>query len=216
MNKSVVVPTITTWDPSVYKTELQKISTYTSHVSVDLSDGEFAGQKLLPLDQVWWPASWTVDLHLMVNQPSALLALILKYKPALTILHAEATEDLTPTIATLKQAGLKVGIGLLPKSYPKDFAPYLQQADYCLIFGGSLGEQGGTANLLVLEKIEIIKSINSETKFIYDGGVDLSNIRNIAHYGVSIINVGATLARANDPKAMYAALSDEALRLEAL
>ena len=78
-----------------------------------------------------------------------------------------------------------------------------------MIFSGNLGQNGGTADLLQLEKVRILKRIKASVEIGWDGGANIENVRTIAQAGVNIINVGSALANAKNPTKMFAALSAE-------
>ena len=112
-----IVPTILTDNKQDFRSQVEKINAFTRRVQIDVTDGIFAPTQTLDVTNIWWPKNWEADLHLMAARPSEHLDTILKLEPALCILHAEASEDLTPTINTLKEAGIKFGIALLPQTY---------------------------------------------------------------------------------------------------
>ena len=124
---------------------------------------------------------------------------ILKLSPSLCILHAEASEDLLPTFEALKQAGIKVGVALLPSTYPGNVKQYIEAADHVLIFAGHLGMQGGQADLMQMEKIALVRNMKSEVEIGWDGGANINNVRALAHADLDVINVGAAISNAPNP-----------------
>jgi 3-keto-L-gulonate-6-phosphate decarboxylase len=63
--------------------------------------------------------------------------------------------------------------------------------------------------LIQLEKIRLIKLINKSVEIGWDGGVTVENAYTLAQGGVDVMNVGGTLAKAEDPQAVYTALVNE-------
>ena len=63
--------------------------------------------------------------------------------------------------------------------------------------------------MLQTEKIKLIKDINPNCEIGWDGGANMKTTRAIAKAGADVINVGSALATAQDPKAMFDALSAE-------
>ncbi|MBR2586780.1 hypothetical protein IKE71_00165 [Candidatus Saccharibacteria bacterium] len=201
---ATIVPTILTSDKNLYRRQYTSYSALTKRIQVDICDGVFAPTVTIDLPSVWWQQGWaSLDLHMMVMNPSAHLPTILRLRPSLVIFHAEANENLLPLFATLKQAGIKSGVAILKQTYPGKIAPYLQAADHALIFAGALGRQGGQADMLQTEKVPLIKSINGSLEIGWDGGANMSNIRALAHSGIDVINVGSALSTANDLKTAY-------------
>ena len=124
---------------------------------------------------------------------------VLKLGPSLCILHAEASEDLMPSFEMLKNAGIKVGVALLPSTFPGNVKQYIEAADHVLIFAGQLGVQGSQADLMQMEKIPLVRNMKPELEIGWDGGANITNIRAIAHADVDVINVGSAISGSPDP-----------------
>jgi ribulose-phosphate 3-epimerase len=127
----------------------------------------------------------------------------LKLNPSLCILHAEASEDLLPSFQTLKDAGIKVGVALLPSTFPGNVQQYIEAADHVLIFAGQLGVQGSPADLMQMEKIALVRNMKPEVEIGWDGGANMTNVRALAHAELDVINVGSAISQAADPAAAF-------------
>ena len=204
-----IVPTILTDNKQDFRTQVERINTFTRRVQIDLADGVFAPTQTLDITNIWWPKNWTTDLHLMVAKPSEYIDTILKLTPSLCILHAEASEDLTPIINQLKSADIKTGIALLPTTFPGSVKSYIELVDHILIFAGQLGVQGSQADLMQMEKIPLIRSLRPEAEIGWDGGANLTNVRALAHADLDVINVGSAISRAENPAAAFEELVAE-------
>jgi ribulose-phosphate 3-epimerase len=145
----------------------------------------------------------------MATHPSESIDTILKLNPSLCILHAEASEDLMPSLDKLKSAGIKVGIALLPQTYPGAVKQYIDVADHVLIFAGHLGQQGMPADLMQMEKIPLVRNMKPDAEIGWDGGANMTNVRALAHADLDVINVGAAISKAPDPAAAYQELVAE-------
>lgn len=205
----VVVPCVTVSTPEDYKSSLERIHTFATRIHVDLSDGVFAPTKLLGPDQIWWPQGWQVDIHVMAEQPSLLLPQLLAIKPYMITLHAEAKEDILPLLQQIKQVGIRAGVALLRTTVPSDVAGAIEAADHVMIFSGTLGQYGGTASLMQLEKIRLVKAINNGVEIGWDGGISIENAFSLAQGGVDVFNVGGAIQKADDPGKAYEALVAE-------
>ena len=60
-----------------------------------------------------------------------------------------------------------------------------------------------------LEKVRLIRAIKPDIEIGWDGGVNIENAYNLAQGGVDVLNVGGTLASAEDPQAVYGTLVSE-------
>lgn len=204
-----IVPAILTNNKQDYRAQVEKINTFTRRVQIDVTDGIFTPTQTLDITNVWWPKNWQADLHLMSATPSQHLDTILKLNPALCILHAEASEDLMPTFHALQEAGMKIGLALLPSTFPGRVKQYIDIVDHVLIFAGQLGVQGSPADMMQTEKIPLIRNMKPEVEIGWDGGANMSNVRALAHADLDVINVGAVISQAENPAAMFQALVAE-------
>jgi ribulose-phosphate 3-epimerase len=85
----------------------------------------------------------------------------------------------------------------------------IKAADHILIFSGDLGHYGGTASLMQLEKIRLVKAINPNAEIGWDGGANIDNAFTLAQGGVDVLNVGGAIGNAEDPASVYATLVRE-------
>ena len=197
------MPAILTDNKQDYRAQVERINIFTRRVQIDVSDGIFTPTQTLDVTNIWWPKNWDTDLHLMAARPSEHVDTILKLGPSLCILHAEASEDLLPTFRVLKEAGIKVGVALLPSTFPGNVRSYIDEADHVLIFAGQLGVQGSQADLMQMEKIPLVRNMKPEVEIGWDGGVNMSNIRALTHADLDIINVGSAISQAENPAEVF-------------
>lgn len=206
---SVIAPCITVETDEDYKAAVEKFKPFAQRVQVDTSDGEFAPVFLIPPDRIWWPQEWIVDIHAMVSHPQDYVDKLIALKPHLIIFHAETDANLVNIINQIKQVGIKAGIALLKQTVPATVADAIRIADHVLIFSGDLGHYGGTASLMQLEKIRLIKAINPAVEIGWDGGVSVDNAFTLAQGGVDVLNTGGAINQAEDPAAIYQMLIRE-------
>lgn len=204
-----IVPTILTDNKQDYRAQAERINIFTRRVQIDVTDGVFAPTQTLDITNVWWPKNWEADLHLMAAYPSQHLDTILKLSPSLCILHAEASEDLLPSFQQLKEAGIKVGVALLPSTFPGNVQHYIEAADHVLIFAGQLGVQGSPADLMQMEKIPLVRNMKPEVEIGWDGGANITNVRALAHADLDVIDVGSAISQAPDPAQAFQELVAE-------
>jgi len=206
---SVIAPTITVETAEEYGAYVQRLQSFAQRVHIDLSDGEFAPTFLLGEAQIWWPKEWTVDIHAMVARPIEHLPALLALKPNLIIFHIETGVNLLPIIEQIKQAGIKAGVALLRPTVPSTVADIIKAVDHVMVFSGDLGHYGGTASLMQLEKVRLIKNINPNVEIGWDGGVAVDNAYTLTQGGVDVLNTGSSLSQAEDPAVIYADLVKE-------
>lgn len=206
---SYIAPTITVNNVDDYKLTIERLSPFTKRAHIDISDGDFAPIFLLEESNIWWPEDWTVDMHAMVAKPSEHVQALIDLHPNLIIFHAEVEEDLLPILRQIQQAGIKAGVALLRPTVPSTVKSLILASDHVMIFSGNLGYQGGVASLMQVEKVRLIKAINSGAEIGWDGGVTVENAFNLAQGGVDVLNVGSTIAKSSDPLNTYNNLLSE-------
>lgn len=198
-----IVPCITVETEDEYKAMVERLAPFATRVHIDIMDGEFAPTKSIPVDKIWWPQEWTVDIHAMVARPSEYVDALIQMRPTTVIFHVEVEEDLASTIQKLKAVGIRAGVGLLKPTVPNIVTEYIETADHVLVFCGNLGYYGGKASLMQLEKVRLIRNIHPEVEVGWDGGANLDNAFSLAQGGVDVINCGGAIAQAADAADAY-------------
>lgn len=207
---AIVAPILMTDDPQTYRAQVEKLHALVKRAQIVVSDGELTEQHTVPLDAVWWPKNWEVDIYLMVSNPSKYLATLTQIHPATVILSAEANEELLPLVQKLKQANIKVGLAIPKSLYPGSAENLIKIVDHVLILAGGYGQQEGETDLLQIEKVPILRGLKHSLEVGFVGGIKLENIREIAHADVDVVYVGQSVFKMTDPVAAYKALTEEA------
>lgn len=206
---SIVVPTIMVETVDQFREASERVAPFARRIHIDISDGEFAPTFLLSENQLYWPPEWEIDIHAMVARPSEHLPQLISMKPSLIIIHAEVSENIVDLLNQIKQAGIKAGLALLRSTVPSTITDAIQLADHVMIFSGELGKFGGTASMMQLEKVRLIKAINPSVEIGWDGGVNIENAYTLTQGGVEVLNTGGAIATADNPAETYQTLVRE-------
>ena len=206
---SVIAPAILAENAQQYKEQVDRITGFAERVHIDLTDGEFAPTFTVSIPELWAPEGWTIDIHAMVNKLDEYVPKLIALRPHLIIIHAEAEGDVLGALKEIKRSGIMAGVALLRPTVPQTVEELIKEAEHVLIFSGELGKFGGTASLMQLEKIRLVKMINPNIEIGWDGGVMVDNAYSLVQGGVNILNVGGTIQKATDPPAMFAKLQQE-------
>ena len=206
---SQIAPCVTAENAEDYKAQMEKIAPFAERIHVDISDGEFAPRFLVGASELWWPENIKADVHAMVARPAEHAQALVNLRPNLIIFHAEAQGDILSLMQQIKGLGIKAGISLLRKTVPETVAPLIEAADHVMIFSGELGQFGGKASLMQLEKIRLVKRINASVEIGWDGGVSVDNAYNLTQGGVQVLNAGGAIQKSADPAATYQELVKE-------
>lgn len=200
---SMIVPAVLAENAEDFKMQMERIAPFAERVHIDLTDGEFAPRFTVNTGEVWWPQEMQADIHAMVARPAEHAQALVNLKPNMIIFHAEAQGDVLSLIQQIKGLGIKAGVSLMRSTVPETVAPLIEAADHVMIFSGELGQFGGKASLMQLEKIRLIKRINAGVEIGWDGGVSVANAYNLTQGGVDVLNTGGAIQKAADPTAAY-------------
>lgn len=206
---AVIAPAVLAATPEDYKASLERVHTFATRIHIDITDGMFAPTQTVLTNQVWWPQEWQIDIHAMVADPAQYVDALIALKPSLVIFHAEVQTDLLSVLQKLKASGVRAGVALQRPTVPSEVAQLIEAADHVMIFSGDLGRYGGTASMMQLEKVRLVKTINAGVEIGWDGGVSIDNAFSLAQGGVDVLNVGGAIQKAADAPAAYEALVKE-------
>lgn len=201
-----ICPTVTTDDPEVYRLQIEGTLPYASRIHIDLSDGVFTNNKLMNIEDVWWPGGVRADLHVMYRRPFDHAAALLALRPQLIIVHAEAEGDYVGFAEAARGSGIEAGVALLPETAVETIAPAIEYIDHVLIFSGQLGHFGGHADLKLLHKVTQLRELKPTLEIGWDGGVNDRNARALADGGIDVLNAGGYLHGTQDANKAYARL----------
>lgn len=205
-SRATICPTVLAGDPDDYRRQMERVAGFASRLHIDLADGKFAPTKTVDLDSVWWPGGVLVDLHVMYRHPFQHTKELLRLRPELIIVHAEAEGDFVGFAEHAHAAGIGVGVALRPKTPVELIVPALEIIDHVLVFSGDLGHFGGKADTHLLTKVLLLKKLKPSLEIGWDGGVNNKNAAILAAGGVNVLNVGGYIQHAVEPYEAYETL----------
>ncbi len=203
---TTICPTVTAENPHSFREQMERIATFATRVHIDAADGILTSNQLVGLDRIWWPGGVRADLHVMYKQPFKHVELYRALGPQMVIVHAEAEGDFVAFADIMHHHGIETGVALLPETPVENIKRALGYIDHILIFSGSLGHFGGTADLHLLEKVQQLRQLKPTLEIGWDGGINDQNAKQLASGGVDVLNVGGFIQRSNNPEAAYATL----------
>jgi len=169
-------------------------------------DGIFAPTKSPSLDKLWLPDGIRSDIHIMYQHPALVLKELLRLKPYMVVVQAEANrQSVIELQEKLLGSPIRFGISLLAASRPDDpkYIELIRSARHVLVFSGHLGYHGGRADLGLLDKVAKVREINPRAEIGWDGGINDKNIRDLSDGGVDVLNVGGTIQKSENPQLSY-------------
>ena len=149
----------------------------------------------------------------MIVEPENFIDKFSNYKPQTLTIHIEATKNLKSSLNKIKKLNIKAGLAINPDTPVLDLEPYLDEIDMvCLmgVFPGFSGQKfikSTTQRLKELRKL--IDKSKSNTLIQIDGGVDLSNIKELVSAGADILVSGSCIFSSENPNSMIDSLKVE-------
>lgn len=139
------------------------------------------------------------DVHLMITEPIRYIDEFVKAGADGITVHAEACSDLAETVKKVKEAGLRVGVSIKPATpitVLEEVEPYLDRVLVMTVEPGFGGQK------LMPECVEKVKELAAHRKLVsgtydiqVDGGIGLSNLREVMEAGAEVFVAGTAVFR---------------------
>ena len=169
-----------------------------SWIQVDVMDGHFVPNLTFgpPVIQAIRPYfKGTLDVHLMVSNPDALLEEYAKAGANHITVHQEASLHLHRTIQRIHELGCTAGVALNPATPVSSLEDIIHDLDLVLIMSVNPGFGGQSFIERSLDKIAAVRSLldqrHHEAVIQVDGGVKPSNIASIVQAGATNLIAGS-------------------------
>ena len=170
------------------------------YVHIDVMDGIFVPSISfgMPVIQAIRPLTDKVfDVHLMIEEPVRYIQEFAKAGADMITVHYEACKHLNRTIQTIHENGCKAGVVLNPSTSLSALDYILEYVDMVLLmsvnpgFGGQAYIENTTEKVRSLRKIIDEKGLNVDIEV--DGGVNLSNAKEILDAGANVLVAGSAV-----------------------
>jgi len=198
-----IIPAILVKTEAEFHEQIARLEPFVSLVQLDVVDGEFA-------PNVTWGEPRIVrsiqsgvrfEIDLMVNNPAIVVGdWALSATPISRIFfHQEVAQgDEHNIIHRVRDAGIEVGMSLVPETSLDNLYPFLPDIDAVLLLGVSPGFQGQEFQTSVLDSVRAIRASRPGMPIEVDGGVNPDNIRDLVDAGVTRVAVGSYIANHPD------------------
>lgn len=170
------------------------------YIHIDVMDGEFVPSISFGMPVIQSIRSVTnkvFDVHLMVQNPERYIDAFVKAGADIITIHAEACRHIDRTLSYIKQKGVKAGIALNPATSLSALDYSLELADMILVMTVNPGFGGQKFIDGMLEKVATLRQILNDkgldTDIQVDGGITLSNVRDIIDAGANVIVAGSSV-----------------------
>jgi len=191
-------PSILSADFGLLKEQIEIINTSDADlIHVDVMDGVFVPNisfGFTVLDSLARYIKKPLDIHLMIVNPDKYIERFAGYRPEYLTVHFESCRHLNRSVNLIKSLGVKAGIALNPHTPVLLLEEIITEADLVLVMSVNPGYGGQKFITKAVQKIskakELITKNNSRALIEVDGGINISNIKQVLGTGADIIVAG--------------------------
>ena len=146
-----------------------------------------------------------LDVHLMITDPERYTRRFVEAGADLVTFHHEATRDIAGCIASIREAGAKVGISIKPATEPEVLRDLLPEIDMVLVMSVEPGFGGQSFIPESLDKIRTLDGMRRRAGLGFlievDGGISAANAAEVFAAGADALVAGSAVFGAADPEA---------------
>lgn len=148
------------------------------------------------------------DMHMMVSEPVKWIEEMANTGAEQYTFHVEAADDPGPSelIRKIKEAGMRAGIAVKPKTEIDVVFPYLAEVDMVLVMTVEPGFGGQKFMSDMMPKVKAVRERYASLDIEVDGGVSEANIDQCAHAGANMIVSGSAVVKSDNPSSVIANL----------
>ena len=172
----------------------------------DVMDGHFVPNLTIGLPVLKSIARATrlpVDAHLMITEPGRYAEQFVEAGARMVSVHVEADFHLHRTLMAIKEKGAQAGVAINPLTPLAHLEDALRFADFILLMSVNPGFGGQKFIPTSVDKLRRLRRMIDErglkTRIEIDGGIDRTNIAEVAASGAEIIVAGSAVFGASDP-----------------
>ena len=185
---------------------------------LDVMDGVFVpnitfGSPVLDIFKNY--AKKPLDIHLMIVNPENYIDKFSSYNPDIITIHTEAVNDISAVLKKIKNLNIKAGLAINPDTPIKHLEPYINEIDMVCLMGVFPGFSGqkfiNKTNSRLRDLKNLIESKKSKVLIQIDGGVDLSNVKELSRLGADILVSGSCIFKSKNPSKIIDSLKKESM-----
>ncbi len=199
--KKILAPSILSADFKVLGEQIRMTADKgAKYLHFDVMDGMFVPSisfGMPVLKSIRGGTSQVMDVHLMVTDPIRYVDAFHEAGADILTVHLEACQDMQAVLDKIHASGMKAGVSVKPGTAIESLSPILEQADMFLIM---CVEPGFGGQAFIPESLDRIKNLRAmldekglKTDIEVDGGIYLTNVREVIDAGANIIVAGSAV-----------------------
>lgn len=183
---------------------------------VDVMDGRFVPNITIGLPvvkSIRKATSMTIDTHLMIVEPGNYAVQFVDAGADMVSVHIEADPHVHRTLQGIRQAGAKAGVVINPGTPISALTEAIYHADFVLLMSVNPGFGGQRFIPRSIGRLKELRQMISErgldVTIEIDGGIDLTNVAEVADAGAEIMVAGSAVFGTDDPAEAVKALTNK-------
>jgi ribulose-phosphate 3-epimerase len=193
-------------DLACLRDDIHRVDDYVDIYHFDVSDAHFTPGLLFFPDLIAAVRPLTrkpFHVHLMVTDPSSLIAVFAQAGTNLITVHAENARVAAP-IEQILTLGLKAGLALCLETPIEQVKTYLKEINLVLLMGTALGVKGQGLSTLACQRILSMQSLLFDSgfagkiKIAADGGIRQHTVPALRSAGADLIVAGSLIFKSED------------------
>ncbi|MCS1351386.1 ribulose-phosphate 3-epimerase [Mechercharimyces sp. CAU 1602] len=185
-------------------------------IHVDVMDGHFVPNLTLGpviVEAIRPHTRLPLDVHLMMENPDALIPAFAKSGADYITVHQEACPHLARTLSLIKEHGVRAGVVLNPATPAMVLEPIIQELDLILLMTVNPGFGGQAFLPSVLPKIKQVRQMciqqgHPDILIQVDGGISPITAADVVLNGADVLVAGSAIFAQEDRAAAMKAIRD--------
>ena len=209
MENLIIAPSVLSADFANLGSEIHMLNeSEAKWIHIDIMDGMFVPNISFGfpvLEAINKISTKFLDVHLMIEKPERYLTQFKHAGANLITVHYEACTHIHRTIQEIKTLGCQVGVAINPGTSITVLNEIIQLVDLVLIMSVNPGFGGQTFIPNSIQKTKDVKALankcgNMNLKIEIDGGVSITNAKELISAGANVLVAGNFVFNSKNPK----------------
>ena len=201
-----IAPSILAADFGYLMRDIKAVEKNAEYLHIDVMDGHYVNNISFGIPVIQSIRKYT-DMkfytHLMITNPEKYIKAFEDAGSDNITFHLECKDDADKLISDIKALGCSAGISIHPDTPVEKVFPYIGKVDIILIMTvyPGFGGQGylPSSNERIAKLRKAIDDQGADTIISVDGGITLSNVKEVYDAGARLFVAGSTVFNAEDP-----------------
>ena len=209
MENLIIAPSVLSADFANLGSEIHMLNESDAKwIHIDIMDGMFVPNISFGfpvLEAINKVSTKFLDVHLMIEKPERYLTQFKNAGANLITVHYEACTHIHRTIQEIKTLGCQVGVAINPGTSITVLNEIIQLVDLVLIMSVNPGFGGQSFIPNSIQKTKDVKALankcgNMNLKIEIDGGVSITNAKELISAGANVLVAGNFVFNSKNPK----------------